>query len=205
LDVAMSPLMGLFVVARLAQRHRIQVQLHAAPAGGVIALVRVPAELTAMLPEFENAMANGTSSPESDTVWTPDMAESPIFFTLQSEWFTRRIPDGNALENGAKTVLAAEPIWESPGDEGWRAAAALTDPQAPPDSVTEAGLPVRLPGRNLVPGSVSAVAADPGPALPTEANPARTLSSFQEGVQRARAAADSSQNRDSTSPDDQEA
>ena len=207
LDVAMSPLMGLFVVARLAQRHRIQVQLHAAPAGGVIALVRVPAELTVMLPEFEHAMANGTTSPESDTVWTPDMAESPIFFTLQSEWFTRRIPDGNALENGAKAVLALEPTWESPGDEGWRAAAALAGPQAQPDEVTEAGLPVRLPGRNLVPGSVSApaVTAEPGPAVQTEPNPARTLSSFQDGVQRARAAADPSDDRGPSSPDDQEA
>ena len=197
LDVAMSPLMGLFVVARLAQRHRIQVQLHPAPAGGVIALVRVPRELTAMLPELEHVTANGTPSTESDTVWTPDMAESPIFFTLQSEWFTRRIPDGSALENGAKAVLTAEPVWESPGDEGWRAAAALADPQAQPDTVTDAGLPVRQPGRNLVPGSVTA--ADPGPALPTDPNPARTLSSFQDGVQRARAAADVA---DPTSADD---
>ncbi|MGH3326257.1 MAG: sensor histidine kinase, partial [Streptomycetales bacterium] len=42
LDVALSKMMGLFVVGRLALRHGIKVQLRAAPQGGVIAMVMLP-------------------------------------------------------------------------------------------------------------------------------------------------------------------
>ena len=46
-DVAASERMGLFVVSHLAARHGIRVELRAGRTGGVIAVVRLPAELLA--------------------------------------------------------------------------------------------------------------------------------------------------------------
>ena len=46
-DVAASERMGLFVVSHLAARHGIRVELRAARSGGVIAVVRLPADLLA--------------------------------------------------------------------------------------------------------------------------------------------------------------
>jgi hypothetical protein len=57
--------------------------------------------------------------------------------------------------------------------------------------LTAAGLPVRVPGRNLVPGAANIPAN--GASANVSANPpdpqqARSLSSFQQGVHRARTA-----------------
>jgi hypothetical protein len=81
--------------------------------------------------------------------------------------------------------------WTSPGDEGWRAVAAMgTEPAG---GVTSSGLPLRVPGRNLVPGSAAAAGAPSrGPRVPSHRSPedARLLSSYQQGIGRARAAGD---------------
>jgi signal transduction histidine kinase len=113
---------------------------------------------------------------------------APIFATLRSEWFSRRpngaqpappVPDGTG---------PAPEGWTSPGDEGWRRAAELADQQAQePAAVTAGGLPVRVPGKNLIPGTAP---AEPPPAATHRRDPdpdrARGLSSFQQGVTRAR-------------------
>ncbi len=106
--------------------------------------------------------------------------ESPIFSSLQSEWFMPR----NNLR--ARRDEPDQGGWQSPGDDGWRRAQELEEQQKrEPASVTQGGLPKRVPGQNLIPGS----ADDTPPATPQAPRaPRRTggLSSFQQGVNRAR-------------------
>jgi hypothetical protein len=141
-------------------------------------------------PSAEEALAAADSSEESD--------DSSIFASLQSEWFTRRTPlearraqpDVPAVEEPAEDATG----WVSPGDEGWRRAAELAEPAGHEEGTptTTDGLPMRVPGRNLVPGS-----ADPAPLMAPvaenvvplprlERRRTRGLSSFQQGVSRAR-------------------
>lgn len=100
---------------------------------------------------------------------------SPIFEALRSEWFVRRLPGERSQQ----------PSWHSPGDVGWRRAAELREAEAAQSATTTSGLPVRVPGRNLIAGSADA--APQGTSTPTR-DPRRTsgLSGFQQGVTRAR-------------------
>lgn len=78
----------------------------------------------------------------------------------------------------APTVSPAAVVrsWSSPGDEGWRAAQALSRPAH--DGQTSSGLPKRTPRANLVPGSAGgsgAARAVPPPQLrqdPSQSGPA---------------------------------
>jgi signal transduction histidine kinase len=108
----------------------------------------------------------------------------PIFDSLESDWFRR---SGKTLSStGAASV--STPSWNSPSDEGWRAAKVVASPAA--GEATNAGLPKRVPRANLVPGSV-------GGGDSTEVlQPARSadtirdrMASFQRGVRDARSAA----------------
>jgi hypothetical protein len=106
----------------------------------------------------------------------------PIFDSLESDWFRR---SGKPLSSDAP---AAGQTWNSPADEGWRAARVVASPEAGEN--TTAGLPKRVPRANLVPGSVGS-----GGDSTEEAPPARSadairsrMSSFQRGVREARAA-----------------
>jgi signal transduction histidine kinase len=337
-NVATSRMMGLFVVARLAQRQGIQVRLRGSQYGGVTALVRLPAEIIRrpaadpeptgprhrLIPEQPSGPpqpvpatgagkaangANGANGAKgargAQTAKTAQTAESgastdagphfmdltggfpldpaaapvsdepeqsPIFDALQSEWFrpvlpptpmgtpdpaaAGRLPAARAsdspfhatFDSAARSLddvldgplagsltgslepfappldepparpldeaparpldeAPARPLdeavagptlgqplaqpstgWTSAGDEGWRAVAALG--AQPAGGLTAAGLPVRIPGRNLVPGS-----AAPSPSagrVPSHRDPeaARLLSSYQQGIGRARAVAD---------------
>jgi len=107
----------------------------------------------------------------------------PIFDSLESDWFRR---SGKSLTSSA--APAAGQAWNSPADEGWRAARIVASPEA--GETTTAGLPKRVPRANLVPGSVG------GGEETESAPPARSadtirnrMSSFQRGVREARAAA----------------
>ncbi|GII61735.1 hypothetical protein Skr01_18200 [Sphaerisporangium krabiense] len=142
----------------------------------------------------------------------------PIFAAVESDWFRRTDPDpaGPAQKETAMSVpqddgygapeeppaaLArpgAEPRggWASPGDAGWRAAQAASDPSL--GGITSSGLPKRVPKANLVPGS-----AEPGPSVFTSPQPSLSpdrvrsrLSSFQQGVRRGRAVARGENNDD---------
>jgi hypothetical protein len=100
-------------------------------------------------------------------------------------------------------------MWESPGDEGWRTAAAVSASTTQLEQVNEDGLPVRVPGRNLVPGSAQGsadLAASGPPVLRRDPTQQRALSSFQQGVQRARATGEAATRQDPGpgGPDDQE-
>jgi signal transduction histidine kinase len=110
----------------------------------------------------------------------------PIFDSLESDWFRR---SGKSLSQSSTTSASDTGSWNSPADEGWRAAQVVASPTA--DETTTAGLPKRVPRANLVPGSVGG-----GEGTPEAAPPARSaddirsrMASFQRGVREARAAA----------------
>jgi hypothetical protein len=107
----------------------------------------------------------------------------PIFDSLESDWFRR---SGKPLSSAA--APAAGQTWNSPADEGYRAARIVASPEA--GETTTAGLPKRVPRANLVPGSVGGGSEESEDALPVRsADTIRSrMSSFQRGVREARAA-----------------
>jgi signal transduction histidine kinase len=115
----------------------------------------------------------------------------PIFDSLESDWFRRSGKSVSQTSTTTSGQSAGTPSggWNSPADEGWRAAQVVAAPSA--DETTTAGLPKRVPRANLVPGSVGG-----GEGSSTEAAaPARSaedvrsrMASFQRGVRDARAA-----------------
>jgi hypothetical protein len=110
----------------------------------------------------------------------------PIFDSLESDWFRR---SGTSAESGG-AAAPTDGSWNSPADEGWRAAQVAAAPNA--EENTTAGLPKRVPRANLVPGSVGSGEAAPETAAPPSrsADDIRSrMSSFQRGVRQARAAA----------------
>jgi signal transduction histidine kinase len=108
----------------------------------------------------------------------------PIFESVESDWFRR----------GGRPVGRTDPLpepeeagWSSPADAGWQAAEVARAPVFA--DTTEAGLPKRVPKANLVPGGA-------GPGAPAPPVPGRSasqtrqrLSSFQQGIRKARATA----------------
>jgi hypothetical protein len=83
--------------------------------------------------------------------------------------------------------------WQSPGDEGWRAAEAAKKPVAA--GLTPKGLPKRVPRSNLVPGSADgtgAAKANPMPIPARSADAVRSrLASFHQGLRQGREVAGS--------------
>ena len=107
----------------------------------------------------------------------------PIFDSLESDWFRR---SGKSLSSSE--APAAGQAWNSPADEGYRAARIVASPEAA--ETTTAGLPKRVPRANLVPGSVGGAdeMEDTQPARSADTIRSR-MASFQRGVREARAAA----------------
>src|SRR5262249_35128396 len=88
------------------------------------------------------------------------------------------------------------PSWRSTGDEGWKAAETVANPRAA--DPTNAGLPRRGPGANLVPGTARQTRRAPTPAPTMSPDAVRSrLSGFQQGIRQGREAA-----RSDTSTDD---
>jgi signal transduction histidine kinase len=85
-------------------------------------------------------------------VSAPDVDEgdvtTPIYFGMVSEWLTD--PATNRSPHIGRE-------WVSPADSGWSAARHAAE--APVETVTESGLPQRIPGKRLVPGGVSGAGA----------------------------------------------
>ena len=104
----------------------------------------------------------------------------PIFESVESDWFRRSRRGGDAPDSGTPTEA-----WSSPADEGWRAAEVAHAPVS--SGVTSAGLPLREPKANLVPGRAGA-AIEPVHQRSAAQTQAR-LASFQRAVREARAAA----------------
>jgi len=104
------------------------------------------------------------ASPVEDSA---DERRLPIYEAVESDWFgNHRTP---------------------PSDRGWEAARTVLTPSS--NGVTTAGLPVRVPRANLVPGTIGSPPSDaPGPAR-SAATARDRLAGFQRGASQGRAAA----------------
>ncbi len=120
-------------------------------------------------------------APEPEPEPTPaDERRLPIYDAVESDWFFNH---GKQFGGPAQ----AEGNWASPADPGWHAAQAVIAPSS--SGVTTAGLPVRVPRANLVPGAVTGPQADlPAPARSARAARDR-LAGFQRGAVEGRTAA----------------
>jgi hypothetical protein len=155
-DYALSRMLGLYVVARLAQRYNIKVQLRHSWYGGITALVLLPPTVAvrAPMPEALEAPRRGPAELVASTKPAEPAAEEtgehlPIFEAARSDWFEDSVrgdhlplrrhaaqqPAGRAAEptgNGAGTLTgagAARPPGAGPGDFGFGA----SRPEGPPD------------------------------------------------------------------------
>jgi hypothetical protein len=103
-----------------------------------------------------------------------------IFEELKSEWFSRRRREDPL---GVSTDPAP---WDSPADDGWRAAARLATPTIA--GTTTSGLPKRVPQALYVPGAVGGEQAKPtnGATTRSAQDVRGRLSSYRDGVRRGR-------------------
>lgn len=99
--------------------------------------------------------------------------DSPIFAEMMSAWLADPNPDRSEVVQA----------FDSPADEGWRAAQQASEARA--EKKTAAGLPQRDPGGRLVPGAVTG-AADRAPRRDPESIRS-SLSRHQKGVRDGRA------------------
>jgi signal transduction histidine kinase len=262
IDVSVSRHMGLFAVARLAERHGVRVRLRASTPQGLTALVWLPDNLierqarpyggwsqppAAAQADFHARRTTGRHSsvvrlaPEDRST-----ADRPVAVTAAtdngagaretaatdngagaatdngagaretvqaansatSSWFSNRRPSATPAAGNGGTPPGAAPQAGNgalSGTNGWaegrHAAQVIADPVR--GDSTAAGLPVRVPRANLLPGSAgggrqadSGVTSRPadghGPQTPAASRPQRSpemarsrLSGFQRGARRA--------------------
>jgi hypothetical protein len=131
-DFALSRMLGLYVVARLAQRYNIKVQLRHSWYGGITALVLLPPTVAVRAPMPEAIEAPARRGPAElvpsarpvEPVAEEDGEHLPIFEAARSDWFEDSVradhlplrrhaaqqPNGRAAEptgNGAGTLTGA--------------------------------------------------------------------------------------------------
>lgn len=233
IDESVSRHMGLFAVARLAERHGVRVRLHAGSPEGLTALVWLPDSLTERgtrqygdMPErlaaFQARRAPGhhaiaiSSATDSRAASSQPDAFAPATRTgaatsetvqaadpATSNWFrNRRSPatgTAEAYSRPPEAVPQPGVAWHSVTDgwaEGRQAAQIIANPVR--GDRTVAGMPVRVPHANLLPGSADGgqrVASRPAdghegqtPAVLPQRSPEMIrsrLSGFQRGARRA--------------------
>jgi hypothetical protein len=165
-DPANSAQLGLFVVARLAARHGVKVQLRPSPYGGITAVALLPDDLVITSGDYRREPV--AALPPGETNGTPRD-------NLYRELATPHRP-----------AIAAPPLAPTPAPPAPRhARREVIDATESPD-----GLPRRIRQRSLAPQ----LREQPGPTEPaTPAEDARSpeelramMSSFQAGTTRAR-------------------
>ncbi|WP_410640305.1 nitrate- and nitrite sensing domain-containing protein [Amycolatopsis sp. lyj-346] len=124
----------------------------------------------------------------------PDRSETtPIFDEMLSAWFREDKPAAEEEPAASPEVPPEERrSWDFASDENFRTVQEVT--RAEPTAFTEAGLPRRRRGEQLLPGSaIPPIPAAPSPATARPDLPVRDpadvrgrLSSFQQGVSRGR-------------------
>jgi hypothetical protein len=155
-----------------------------------------------------------TSEPGQVLPFADETMELPIFRELESAWFRTdppsepsfdrseeigesgvRLPASGAPKASASTMggasmTGAEPAggrpdagWSSPADDGWRTAAQVAESNTEP-SMTDGGLPKRVPMAQLVPGGVEKSTAVTNRRSPESVR--GLLSAYHRGVQRGR-------------------
>ncbi|HEY1322306.1 MAG TPA: nitrate- and nitrite sensing domain-containing protein [Streptosporangiaceae bacterium] len=244
IDVSVSRHMGLFAVARLAERHGVRVRLRARSPRGLIALVWLPDGVIehgtapspwsggrpgrqAAVQPASSLSANGWSAavpapaPASAPATTPMPAvTAPAAATTRAPaqadtavpgWFRSPrspAPGSSAPGNGGPSGAAAPSGggWQAGADEwaeGRHAARIIAEPVH--GDHTAAGLPMRVPKANLIPGSAGGGRAGGATSRPADGRGTQTapaarapraprspelarnrLSGFQRGTRRAK-------------------
>jgi signal transduction histidine kinase len=229
IDVSVSRHMGLFAVARLAERHRIRIRLRPATPQGLTALVWLPDKVVERTSRGYAAPAGAWSnkpfsarqslptrrSAGRQSIGTRTAVEgrraavaeasaqagADVSGAVQEEqpmsnWFrSRRISATGVGSGNAGRSMGAQSGWNGPagGDplaQGRHAAEIIADPIR--GEQTSAGLPLRVPKANLIPGSASGHEGIPSQSQSQSPLPNRSaevarsrLSGFQRGARRA--------------------
>ncbi|GAA1922105.1 sensor histidine kinase [Streptantibioticus ferralitis] len=139
---------------------------------------------------------------------SPGDGRSPIFESLESDWFRQQdeggLPSGNGavaqpqqqppLTGGPQRARVQSPPpgagsqeWQSsPNDERWRRAEQVREPAA--GGITSSGLPRRVPRANLVPGTAEQT-SQTGPQVSRAPDDVRgRLTNLRRGIQQGRSA-----------------
>jgi hypothetical protein len=155
--------MGMYVIARLAARHGIRVQLRDHKRGGVAAVVVVPAALVA---------------PADD----PDGPQSPVEAAAAGEPLRRRLPGPRKPEPEAKREPQPEPRPAEPEEH--------SRPADDSPALTAKGLPQRVPKATGLEGEPAARERERS-TTPVDADALRRrLGGFQQGLIEGRRDAD---------------
>ncbi len=207
IDFALSRVLGLYVVGRLAQRHGIRVQLRHSWYGGITALTLLPHSVIAWTDDLQAmpepvAVAQGElppPPPERPAVRRRPVQPAveagdrlPIFEAARSEWFVEDPPNGRPEQHGPPERQEPEPV-EPPGSfqpfQPYEPRERQEPPAPPPPPPP---LPVRSkaqprPPAHAVPEQGQPPASEP-PLIPEVDRPA--LPFRLPGYQRSRPAAD---------------
>ena len=179
IDFAVSRMLGLFVVGRLAQRYGIRVQLRHSSYGGVTALVLLPSSILIQLkpepaarpgepPQLAVPVAEGTLRPAAPGAADPGAGSPrgdrlPIFEQARSDWFddsSIAVEHGAPRHQGAYPPLAAR--YYSPAQP-----AVGQGPPSPPPAP-----PVWAPPVWALPAPAPPSAPPPRPSRAAERGPA---------------------------------
>ena len=152
-------------------------------------LRNVPPGTAAPLSQNTSTAADGVIVPPSGDLGGEQRL--PVFNAVESRWFR----EGRSAPGSPGHTSATGSRWSSPADVGWRAASAADSPSSA--GSTAAGLPVRLPNANLVPGTIPGV--EPVVVNRSPAAARERLAALRRGVDKGRAAT-----RQSASPGDDE-
>jgi hypothetical protein len=197
-DFALSRMLGLYVVARLAQRYRIKVQLRHSWYGGITALVLLPPSVVVrtVIESLEAGPRRGRAElvPSTQPAEPPPAASGdhlPIFEAARSDWFesgsrgdhlplrrhAAQQPSGKAAEpasNGAGNLASAgggRVVAPGPGLDGAPAPAApAAAPPGPPSPPpwADPAPPAPAPGRGREAPEPIRADADHATAAPGE-------------------------------------
>ena len=198
-DPASSAQLGLFVVARLATRHGVAVQLRSSPYGGITAVSLIPSTLLTV-PGEQPALTAGTpvapADPDTGGMFVQLAAALPTAPRSPAPAFTPVTAHGDALPSRRATPTQAQDhessvIIATPGKPIPRHARQEVI-EATDDSGD--GLPKRVRQTNLAPQLRDAEPTDetatqsPGTRSPEELR--AMMTSFQTGMDRGRREAD---------------
>ncbi len=214
IDFAVSHVLGLFVVGRLAKRYGIKVQLRHSWYGGVTALVLLPSALTipsaSAAAGYEQDPAGRAGLTTADGPSDPTTDRLPIFEQARKDWFSPPSPGGLRPPPGHQVEQAPPPAPSSATDappSAWATSAVLphTNPAlpmptgphpSPPPPATSprpapppsSGLPRRAPGTRMAPELATPPEASLGPARPGRSPEEirAMLSNYRSGLERGR-------------------
>jgi signal transduction histidine kinase len=202
-DPSKSAQLGLFVVARLAARHGVKVQLRSSPYGGITAVALLPADLVvaqsagtpvAALPAGESDSPNGTSGFRDFEEFTNRTQQMPTRPAIELSPFGE-VTSGTSRSLG-RAIVTGEAVIAPPPRHARRE---IIEPGDNDD-----GLPRRIRQTNLAPQLRDDSTLSSGPStgeIATAAPPSRTpeemramMTSFQSGLIRGRHDAEASAN-----------